>query len=345
MKKIFILLLAVAAAWMLYRYLPLLKKEETTARKPAAKSKDLLAYDFENLRKTPMPESNITAGKDTGETETTRAQVFYYETPARPGSTKMLKVSGLMNLPKKPGTYPVIVMYRGFVPDDIYAPGVGTQHVAEQLAAHGYITLAPDFLGFAGSDKPSADSFESRFQTYTTAISLLASLPTLNRGLEASYSGSIQADITHVGIWGHSNGGHIALSVLAITGIAYPTVLWAPVSKPFPYSILYYSDEAEDQGKAMRKVLASFEQDYDADLFSPVKYYGWIKAPLTIEQGSKDEAVPERWSSDLAHTLEGSGLDVAYHVHPGADHNMVPDWNSAVSNSIAFFDKEVGKTP
>src|SRR3990167_487414 len=71
-------------------------------------------------------------------------------------------------------------------------------------------------------------------ETYTTALTLLSSLENLNSGLEASYSGRIKADSAKVGIWGHSNGGQIALSVLEITGKNYPTVLWAPVSKPFP---------------------------------------------------------------------------------------------------------------
>ena len=36
-------------------------------------------------------------------------------------------------------------------------------------------------------------------------------------------------------------------------------ILWAPVSKPFPYNILYYTDEAEDRGKWLRGEIAKFE--------------------------------------------------------------------------------------
>lgn len=292
-----------------------------------------------------MPVSNIILGKIVSKNAISFSQVFYYETPVKPGSSVMEKVSGLLNAPVKPGNYPVIVMYRGFVPDNIYAPGVGTQPVAGQLAANGFITLAPDFLGFGQSSPGAKDSFENRFQSYTTALSMLSSLPTLNSGLSASYSGTLSADMTHIGIWGHSNGGHIALSTLAISGITYPTVLWAPVSTSFPYDILYYTDESDDQGKVLRKILAQFETVYNTDDFSPEKYYNWIHAPLEINQGTGDQEVPYWWSSNLVDTLKKDKVDVTYNTYPGADHNMLPSaqWNAAVLNTISFFKAQFTK--
>lgn len=312
---------------------------------PLPAPKPLLVYSFENLKKTRFPMSNITLGGKTGEAPDSFSQMFYYQTPVKPGSTTMQAVSGLMNLPSKPGNYPVIVMFRGFVPSNIYAPGVGTEPVARVLADNGFITLAPDFLGFGQSSPGAKDSFENRFQSYTTALSLLSSLQTLNAGLDASYSGSITADMQHIGIWGHSNGGHIALSALAISGVTYPTVLWAPVSTSFPYDIVYYTDESDDQGKVLRKILAQFESVYNTDLFSPTNYYQWIKAPMQINQGTADQEVPYWWSESLVATLKKDKVDVTYNTYPGADHNMLPSssWNAAVANTVMFFQKQFGK--
>jgi len=339
MKKMCAIIFVLIALALLY-YIDFSKNRciSLSSTSQQQKAKPLLAYAFENLRKTMFPKSKIVLDRSYSENASSTSQIFYFKTPRKPGSGEMDTVSGLMNIPKKPGIYPVIVMLRGFVPDNIYAPGVGTQHVAETLAQNGYITLAPDFLGFGESSLTSSDSFEARFQTYTTVLSLLSSLSILNEGLEASYSGSITADANKVGIWGHSNGGHIALSVLAISGKHYPTVLWAPVSKSFPYSILYYSDDADDHGKALRTVLANFERDYNADLFSTLNYYSWIKAPISIHQGAQDEAVPEKWSQDLESQLKNEDGDVEYHSYLG-DHNMVPSWNDAVANSVIFFNK------
>lgn len=311
-------------------------------RKPVPLPKPLLIYSFENLKKTSFPTTEITLNAKISETTNSFSQMFSYKTPEKPGSVFLKKVSGVINVPEKPGTYPVIIMIRGFVPEDIYTSGIGTEPVAKQLADNGFITLAPDFLGFGQSASGSADSFENRFQTYTTILSLFSSLSTLNNGLHASYSGTISADISKVGVWGHSNGGHIALSSLAISGASYPTVLWAPVSTSFPYSILYYTDESDDQGKILRKVLSQFETIYNTDVFDPSKYYNWVKAPIDIEQGTVDKEVPFWWSDTLTNTLRHNGNSVIENIHPGADHNMLPTstWNLAVQNTIAFFKKE-----
>lgn len=302
--------------------------------------KPLLAYTFENLKKTEFPKNQITFGSAVSENTDFISQMFYFSVPKTPGSKEMEKVSGLANIPKKAGSYPVIVMFRGFVPDNIYKPGIGTQPVAGALAKNGYITLAPDFLGYGQSASPSSNPFENRFQTYTTALTLLSSLSTLNSGLSASYSATT-ADLNKIGIWGHSNGGHIALSSLEISGVTYPTVLWAPVSASFPYSILYYTDESDDQGKTLRKTLAGFEIDYNTDLFSPTNYFNWIKAPLEINQGINDQEVPYWWSDNLTSILKKDNVSVKYLTYPGADHNMLPSgWADATSSTLNFYNKE-----
>lgn len=312
-----------------------------TVEKVQPQAKPLLAYTFTNLKKTKFPKSNITLGSVVSENAGSVSRMFYFFVPEKPDSKVMEKVSGLMNIPKTGGTYPVIVMFRGFVPDNIYKPGIGTQPAASVFANKGFITLAPDFLGYGQSASPSADPFENRFQTYTTALALLSALPSINDGLKPSYNGTISANLNEIGIWGHSNGGHIAISVLAISGVTYPTVLWAPVSASFPYSILYYTDESDDQGKALRQTLAGFEKIYDTDQFSPTNYFNWIKAPIEINQGTADQEVPVWWSDNLSATLKKDGVNVKYITYPGADHNLLPSgWSDAVLNSIDFFNQQ-----
>lgn len=309
--------------------------------KPKVTPKPLLAYTFDSLKSTYFPASKISFGERFDETVGYTSQVFYFEVPEKPGSTTYLKVSGLANIPNEKGDYPIIVMFRGYIPKETYKPGAGSQPSAKILAKNGFITLAPDFLGYGESASPSATLFEDRFQTYTTALTLLSSLPRLNEVLSQNYTG-IEADTNKVGIWGHSNGGNIALSTLAISGVTYPTVLWAPVSKPFPYSILFYTDETDDHGKALRKSLAIFEEDYDVELFSPANYYSWIKAPIQIHQGTADQEVLPFWTDELTETLKKDNTNVSYFKYPGADHNLLPNgWNDAVLREVEFFKEEL----
>jgi len=350
------------------------------------KEKPLDKYTFENLRKANFKPSEITIGKLLKEENGFNSYMFYYKVKdekgplsARFAARRARQVSGLINLPNKEGIYPVIVMLRGYVDREKYTTGEGTRWSAEEIAAPpaggGFITLAPDFLGYGESDKPSSNSIEERFQTYTTALTLLASVKNLNKTLDHQCHAdqalpdsaspkireeipkqvrdddnkvqdynlcNIKSDAEKVGIWGHSNGGHIALSILAISGKNYPTVLWAPVSKPFPYSILYFTDEFDDHGKALRRAVADFEKDYDIEKYSPTNYLSWINSPIQLHQAVEDEAVPKRWSDQLNQELKKLNKDITYYTYFGENHNFNNgSWGLAIQRSINFYNEKL----
>lgn len=101
-------------------------------------------------------------------------------------------------------------------------------------------------------------------------------------------------------------------------------------------------DEFDDHGKALRKTVANFENDYDIELYSPSNFYSWINAPIQIHQGESDEAVPLKWSDLLVEDLEKLGKDAAYFTYPGADHNLLPNgWSSAVQRSLDFYKEKL----
>lgn len=336
MKKIIpavLVLVSISVLFFVYQFVTKTKLVSPLA-KHEKKEKPLDKYTFQRLGKQTFLSNEIILGSKIDEDAFRTSYLFYFKDGDK-------KVSGLMNIPKSSGTYPIVVQFRGFIPKEQYESGIGTKHSGEVFAKNGFITLAPDFLGYGESASPSASSIEERFQTYTTGLSLLASLPNLNTALRST---SVSADISKIGIWGHSNGGHIALSILAITGKPYPTVLWNPVTKPFPYSILYFTDEFEDNGKALRKVVANFEKDYDAEIYSPTNYYKWITAPIQLHQSIDDEAVPIRWSNQFVQNLESLKKNITYFIYPGEDHDFSKgSWSSVVERNIEFFKQQFSK--
>ena len=271
--------------------------------------KPLAKYSFDRLRQGDYRGGNIVVNGDK----------FFLTYAGK-------RVSGQINIPQGEGPFPVVVMLRGYVDKEVYETGVGTRKVAAVLAQNGFMTLAPDWLGYGASDPESNDILEARFEKIVTAMYLIKAIDYLPN-----------ANSHKLALWGHSNGGQIALTVLAISGRSIPTVLWAPVSKPFPYSILYYSDDLDDRGKMIRKAVADFERDYNADDFSVTNYYHYIKEPLQIHQGTADEAVPKTWSDQLVEDLKRVMTDITYYVYTGADHNMNPAWNTVVARDVAFF--------
>jgi len=288
------------------------------------KEKPLEKYSIENLAKRSYEPSPIVFEDPIATTSSYSVLPFYFTSDGK-------KVTGLAHVPMTPLSkkLPVIVQFRGFVDPNMYTPGMGTKHSAESFASNGFVSLAPDFLNYGGSDRGSTDVFEDRFQTYTTALNFLASIPNISF-----------IDPTKVGIWGHSNGGQIALTVLTILGsqgAAYPTSLWAPVTAVFPYSILYYTDEFEDYGKALRKELALFETDYDVNQYAFYNYIDRIQAPLQIHQGTADEAVPVKWSDAFVKRMQQQGMNIKYYTYPGNDHNLVQSWNTVMTRDLEFF--------
>lgn len=303
--------------------------------------KPLNKYAILNLKNTQFEDYGIKFGNEITNTPTFKSRIFYFYTKSLTSGRK-LKVSGLINIPKNIQTpLPIIILIRGYVDQKIYQTGVGTQRVGEFLAEKGFLTLSPDFLGYGKSDMPSINSLEERFQTYTTILSLLSSVKSLNKNL-ISQKMVERIDTNRIGIWAHSNGGQIALTVLEIINKKIPTVLWAPVSKPFPYSILYYTDEYTDNGKALRKVIANFEENYDVNQFSLTEYLGFIKSPISLHQGTNDLSIPTIWSNDLYQKLTKTKVTIDYFTYEGADHNLMPNgWLDATNKSLIFFQKSL----
>lgn len=294
------------------------------------KTYSLKNYSFANLRKQEFLSNTIELENKITETDTFVSYRYY-------SFDNNKRISGLINIPKQPGTYPIVILLRGYVDKETYSIGIGSQRIGEFLVQNNFVTIAPDFLGYGKSDKASADSMEERFQTYTTVLELLASLKNLDEALINKEINS-KVDLDRIFIWAHSNGGHIALSTLAITQKNYPTVLWAPVSKPFPYSILYFTDEYSDNGKYLRKTIADFEESYDIEKYNPVNYYKWIKAPIQIHQGINDDSVPLSWSTQLDKKLQDLETEVEYFVYENADHNLMPNgWSAAAQRTLDFY--------
>jgi len=286
------------------------------------KPKPLEKYTIENLSKTELKPSKININNNIFDFEVDNKQSL----PLR-GK----KVTGYINIPTTNDQSPIVVLLRGYVDQSIYQTGVGTKRVGEFFAKNGYITLAPDFLGYGGSDIESSNIFESRFQTYTTVLTLLKSI---NKENFPDWDGK------NIFIWAHSNGGQIALTALSVTAANYPTVLWAPVTEAFPYSVLYYTNESEDGGKFIREKLAKFEENYDVDKFSFTNYLDRINTPIEYHWGTNDDAISSEWRDRFVKKMKAQDKDIKNYNHPGADHNMNPLWDDVIQKTFTFFESK-----
>lgn len=340
-KRVFIIagLILVAAgviAGLYWRFSPV--KNVGLLIPVVLRPKTLSKYSFPNLQKAEFAGSEIKLEKVIERQNGYTSWLFSYTSDGK-------KITGMLNIPgdmkdttirgyKDTGKWPVIVMLRGYADEDIYFTGLGTRKAAGVFAQNGFITLAPDFLGFAGSDSASADILENRFYRPVEALSLLSSIKSLS-----------QADTDHIFFWGHSNGGQIAISVLEILGDkGVPATLWAPVTTGFPESVLQYIGELDDKGIKVKRAINDFMLVYDAKEFSISNYLADITSPIQIHQGGTDVLVKTEQTDRFVGELRGLGKDVDYFRYPRSDHNMSKDWNLVIKRDMEFFKSQL-KSP
>lgn len=319
------------------------------------KSPNLNQYSLDQLKTYSFGSNPLKIGEILNQGDGFSEYPFTYQTTGK-------TMSGLLTVPTKPAKESkVIIMLRGYVPAENYQSGAGTSPAARFFAQRGYITLAPDFFGFGQSDSEAADTWEARFVKPINVIELLKSVR--EYGLP-KFGLQPQASLY---LWAHSNGGQIALAVLEVLSEPIPTTLWAPVTAPFPYSILFFSDELEDEGKEQRAYVNLFEKNYNVFDFSLTKHLDQLTGPIQIHHGANDEAALKSWSDEFLAKIDQENLKrdkfktenlsletsnqaelytgpiepikYQYFVYPNADHNLRPieSWSLAVSRDLSFF--------
>lgn len=281
-----------------------------------------------------------------------------------------LRITGVMQIPKGDGPFPVIVMNHGFYARSIYNSGDGTDRSSAFLAEHGYITLASDYRSWGGSDVD-----ESLFYSGLAidVVNLLAAIPSIP-----------QADVSRVGIWGHSMGGGVTMKVLTILGgrVVPPlvagriettttevraTVLYSTVSADHADVIARWGNGCLGDIAAGEQVLGCNSADVvpldlpnelinafhnapsDPELMmsiSPIYHLDSISAPIQIHYGSNDgltySGTPPEWSIKLNQALLDAGKDVEIFRYEGEGHSFVGQpWFDFMVRVLNFFDENL----
>ncbi len=239
-----------------------------------------------------------------------------------------------MNLPhpEESRKKPAIIMIRGYADKPGYYVGSGSWRMADRLAEAGFITFSIDFLGFGESDSESLDMMEARFEKVPAVLDLIESVKKVGF-----------VDENRIGIWAHSNGGQIALSVLEVSSGYHPTSLWAPMTNPFPKSVLDTALDLSDGGKAVISAIENFELNHDSRRYAFENYYHWISAPVTIHQGSGDVWCEVAWQEEVVEGLREVGKDVTLYVYQGDDHNLTKNWKEVAERDVAFYESTLRK--
>jgi len=240
-----------------------------------------------------------------------------------------LTISGLMHVPFGPGPFPVVILNHGYIPPSQYVTGSDTYRAADILARHGYLTISPDFRGYARSDN-GLNLFRTGYMI--DALNAVASVKSLP-----------YADATRIGMWGHSMGGGVTTRAMVVSNAIKAFVLYAPVSADVHVRRYNYAfggaTATTNEPDLLDSMFYWSSNSQMLDALSPIHYFQYVSAPVQIHIGQMDTTVDPKWSADIRDELSKQGKYVEYYEYPRQAHAFVGSaWDLFNQRVVAFFD-------
>jgi dipeptidyl aminopeptidase/acylaminoacyl peptidase len=257
------------------------------------------AYYVESLRRLPHPGGAIQVGARMARgTGYTKSAVSW---PSQ-GQT----MTGTISIPDGGGPFPVVIVNHGHIPVSRYWVGQDSGIFGDPMAAHGFISIAPNYPGYAGSGSLDP-AYPDVVAEAVADLDLVSSLHTL-----------AAADLARVAMIGHSNGGGVSMLVAVVDPAVRALALFAPIS----------SDMADNSRKWWRGASRGAAPDPDLSPvdylhMSPRTFFNPASPPTIFLQGTADEDIPRAWTEATLAALRGQGVETATTWYPGALHDLV----------------------
>jgi dipeptidyl aminopeptidase/acylaminoacyl peptidase len=303
---------------------------------------DRLEENFEELN-IPPAEFSIPAFSEkhfdcgdfkTGAVLDTNSAYIRYLITYRSGD---LTISGIINVPKGKGPFPVLYLNHGYIDPEIYTNGRGLKREQDYLARRGYIVIHSDYRNHAQSEKePDPDRPDLRFGYAEDVICAVKSFQ------EANFNYS---DISKVGMLGHSMGGGVA-EIIAVSQpkLVQAYVLFAPVSADQKDN---YEKWTKNDPEREALTVENFGTPEDNPQFwnnaSPINFFEKVEAPIIFQHGTADDSCAIEWSERAVEELKNKEKDATLYRYPGEPHEFIDAWPTVMERTVRFFDKFVKK--
>jgi len=223
-------------------------------------------------------------------------------------SSDDLTIHGFVNIPEGIGPFPVVIVLHGYVPASRYETLDYSSRYADSIARKGYIVLHPNMRNFPPSDSPGRA--RDYLSGYTVDVmNMLAHV----RKMEGQPGIFENADLSRIGIWGHSLGGGIALRLIGLVDEIKAAVLYAAVSQRYRNGTVGY------------------------ELFD---YLG-SRAAFSIHHGLDDDVISVRSSRLLCLELENEGREPDCFYYDDQPHTFYRQGDGDplfIQRTIEFFD-------
>jgi dipeptidyl aminopeptidase/acylaminoacyl peptidase len=259
-----------------------------------------------------------------------------------------LSISGIMNLPKGKGPFPIIITNHGYIPPSVYTVGRGLKREQDYFARHGYIVIHPDYRNHGLSDKDPDENAPFHLAYEQDVLNLIDAV---------KKSSKPYFDKDNIGMLGHSRGGGITLNILVSRpDLMKAAVLYAPISMNAWDNFERWTlgrgrsgarrisaARARENQKRAQEILSLYgSPEVDPKFWqelSAENYLDDIQAPVMVFHGTDDDSVPLEWSQKLVKDLRAKNKNVQYYELTGEKHEFIKQWPFFMQKSRELFDR------
>jgi dipeptidyl aminopeptidase/acylaminoacyl peptidase len=231
-----------------------------------------------------------------------------------------LRITGLLYLPDAPGPHAGVIVVHGSVDPGSFTTGSDLVREQETLARAGYVVLAPDLRGFAGSDPDPSGG---------TDLGVGATEDLVNAARALAASGIPQLDPERIALFGHSLGGGQSIGAMVVAPDLFDAVVaMSPVSTRTWWVIDHYVPRDSAEFAELAALHGSYEDDpAHWDDASPATFADRAAAPLLIAYGTADDGVYAVWEEHTVADWQTAGAPVELLAVEGGDHRLDPHWD------------------
>lgn len=308
------------------------KTNTTTKQKQQDYHSEVSIPAFKNKK---FEGKNLKLGQVLRETsEYTRYYITY--------NSEGLTISGIMNVPKGDGPFPVLILNHGYIDPDVYTVGRGLKREQDYFARNGYVVLHPDYRNHGDSSEVDDPGLNFDLDYSTDVINTIKAV----QKSDLDFLGK-----KNIGMLGHSMGGGIALNIAT----AHPELidalaLYAPVSgyewKNFRrWTIRDEGEKTAETSSEAQLVLDTYGTPTTSPEFwsnvSPINFVENIDDPIILHHGTADKSVPYSWSQNLNKALTEANKNITFHTYDGGKHEFITHWDQFMQRNLDFFDKHL----
>jgi dipeptidyl aminopeptidase/acylaminoacyl peptidase len=243
-------------------------------------------------------------------------------------------ITGIMNVPRGKGPFPVVVLAHGYIDPATYWSGQGFRREQDALARNGYVALHVDYRNHAGStDDPDND----------LTMRLGYAEDVLNAAVAVRASSLPALDGERIALLGRSMGGSVAFNALvARPGVFDAAIVYASTSTN---AVDNFNRWQRDDDRLRQAIFREHGSPSANPGFwkgiSAVNYVDRITEPVLMFHGTRDESCPIDWARTTRDALVDAGVDARLVEYRGARHYMYGEWADSMRRSLAFLDRHL----